>query len=184
MKNMYNKKTLEPLIVSFGLYYKNISWFIENNQLDIPGHNILNVLVQIYLFYVLHNEILILLEESGNPETQQDGKEFLNSLLELCSLRLEHVYIDKAYVEKKIVQSKEMEKNRITNELFELSDEERETYLMLKKHKLGRTGKGLSKSIFKYVGEDYVANRDLFVEAEERENNDISNMNEDYEIEE
>ena len=42
-------------------------------------------------------------------------------------------------------------------------------------HKLGRIGKGLSKSIFKYVGEDYVANRDLFVEAEERENNDISN---------
>lgn len=182
MKNMYNKKTLEPLIVSFGMYYKKISWFVEQNQLQIPGDNMINIFVQIYLFYVLHNELLILLEETGIPEMKHDGKEFLNSLLQLCSLRLEHVYIDKTYVEKKIVQSKEMEKNRITNELFELSDEERETYLMLKKHKLGRTGRGLSKSIFKYVGEEYVSNRDLFVEAEERENSDISNMNEDYEM--
>ena len=55
---------------------------------------------------------------------------------------------------------------------------------MLKKHKLGRTGKGLSKSIFAYVGEDYVANRDLFVEAEDHENNDLSNLNEDYILEE
>ena len=184
MKNMYNKKGLEPLIASFGTYYKNISWFIEQNQLQIPEDNMTNIYVQIYLFYVLHNELLVILEDAGIPQMKHDGIEFVNNLLELCSLRIEHVYIDKTYVEKKIVQSKEMEKNRITNELFELSDEERETYLMLKKHKLGRTGKGLSKSIFTYVGEDYIANRDLFVEAEERENNDISNMNEDYEIEE
>ena len=55
---------------------------------------------------------------------------------------------------------------------------------MLKKHKLGRTGKCFSKSIFAYVGEDYVANRDLFVEAEDHENNDLSNLNEDYILEE
>ena len=59
MKNMYNKKTLEPLIVSFGLYYKNISWFIENNQLDIPGHQHFECFStnDIYINNVLHNEI-------------------------------------------------------------------------------------------------------------------------------
>ena len=182
MKNMYNVKTLEELLNSYESYYDNIKWFIQNNQMNIDNDKMINMYIQIYLFYVLHNELLLLLESINDAQMKQDGKHFLNNLLELCSLRLENVYIDKRYIEKKIVQSKEMEKNRITNELFELTDEERETYLMMKKHKLGRTGKGLSKSIFKYVGEEYVANRDLFVEAEERENNDISTMNEDYEM--
>ena len=179
---MYNIKTLAPVIESYGLFYKNINWFIEHNQLNIPSEPIINVYTQIYLFYVLHNQILLMLNDINQPQIIQDGKNFLKNLLELCSLRLENVYINKTYIDKKIVQSKEMEKNRITNELFELTDEERETYLMMKKHKLGKTGKGLSKSIFKYVAEDYVSNRDLFVEAEEREYDDISGMNEDYEM--
>jgi hypothetical protein len=63
-----------------------------------------------------------------------------------------------------------------------MNDEERETYMMMKKHKLGRSGKGLSKSIFAYVANEYTENRNLFVEQEEHENNDISNMDEDYNI--
>ena len=181
---MYNVSNINDVISQYYEFYESIRWFVEKSFVDIPGSKHLHMYIQLYTFLLLHSKFIEFVENSNDPNISYEGKEFINNLMQLCSLRLSNSFINRSYVEKKIVQSKEKEKNRITNELFRLNDEERETYLMLKKHKLGRTGKGLSKSIFAYVGEDYVANRDLFVEAEDHENNDLSNLNEDYILEE
>ena len=201
IKNIYNRTSVHLHLKSLNDAMSNIDWFRNHvylyiqeqsklsNELGKEGsiqntHHTLsmNILIHIYLFYYTLTTFMTTIEETQDIQMKQDGNIVLTNILEYACAKLIHSGFDKSYIQKKVIQSKESEKNRITNELFNMNDEERETYMMMKKHKLGRSGKGLSKSIFAYVANEYTENRNLFVEQEEHENNDISNMDEDYNI--
>lgn len=56
---------------------------------------------------------------------------------------------------KKVLASRENEKNTITRTLKDMSDEEREVQNLFKGHKLESWGKGLTKGLTRYVKENY-----------------------------
>jgi len=56
---------------------------------------------------------------------------------------------------KKVIASRENEKNTITRTLKDMSDEEREIQNLFKGHKLESWGKGLTKGLTRYVKENY-----------------------------
>lgn len=67
---------------------------------------------------------------------------------------------DYTTIHKKVMASRENEKNTITRSLKEMSDEEREIQNLFKGHKLESWGKGLTKGLTRYVKENYDEERE------------------------
>lgn len=63
-------------------------------------------------------------------------------------------------IHKKVMASRESEKNTITRSLKEMSDEEREIQNLFKGHKLESWGKGLTKGLTRYVKDNYDEERE------------------------
>jgi hypothetical protein len=77
-------------------------------------------------------------------------------------------------IHKRVMSSRENEKNTITRTLKDMSDEEREIQNLFKGHKLESWGKGLTKGLTRYVKDDYDderANMEKRLEYERKINN-------------
>ena len=77
-------------------------------------------------------------------------------------------------VMKQILKSKQDEKDKIVKKLKEKTKEERKVINQLKKYKLGEWGKGLQKGLVSYDENVFAEERNLFIEDEIREINDLS----------
>ena len=86
--------------------------------------------------------------------------EYLKELLELVSNNKEVINFDKDSIVQKIGKAKEREKNKITEDLKNLTIEEREIENILKNQKLDKWGKGLQKGLVSYVQDTYDQERD------------------------
>ena len=87
-------------------------------------------------------------------------------------------------IKDKILRSKEKEKNDITEDLKNLTDEEREIQNLFKNNKLEKWSKGLQKGLTQYVKETYDEERDALekMALKERQLNrksDVTEMNKD-----
>ena len=87
------------------------------------------------------------------------------------------------FVMKKILHHKEKEKLRITEKFESLSEQEREIENELKNNKLGsKWGKGLEAGLIRYdpnVYDNERAEIDMYAIEDERENNDITFLDDD-----
>ena len=84
---------------------------------------------------------------------------------------------------------KEKEKDGIVADFAEMTDEQREIEDLFKRSKLGKWSKGLKKSVFQYVPEDYDEERESAEKRLEKErrlgrNRDVTDMNRDIYMEE
>ena len=69
---------------------------------------------------------------------------------------------------------------KIVKKLKEKTKEERSVINELKKHKLGEWGRGLQKGLVQYDVNVFADERNLFLEDEMRETNDLSGYDEEY----
>lgn len=74
---------------------------------------------------------------------------------DLLSESFKTVNLDKTSIYEKVLFSKEKEKDEITLYLKELTEEERKIENELKKNKLGKWNKGITKGVVEYVGDVY-----------------------------
>ena len=87
-------------------------------------------------------------------------------------------------IKDKILRSKEKEKNDITEDLKNLTDEEREIQNLFKNNKLEKWSKGLQKGLTQYVKETYDEERDALEKQALKERqlgrrSDVTDMNKD-----
>ena len=87
-------------------------------------------------------------------------------------------------IKDKILRSKEKEKNDITEDLRNLTDEEREIQNLFKNNKLEKWSKGLQKGLTQYVKETYDEERDALEKQVLKERklgrkSDVTDMNKD-----
>ena len=87
-------------------------------------------------------------------------------------------------IKDKILRSKEKEKNYITEDLKNLTDEEREIQNLFKNNKLEKWSKGLQKGLTQYVKETYDEERDALEKQTLKERqlgrrSDVTDMNKD-----
>ena len=87
-------------------------------------------------------------------------------------------------IKDKILRSKEKEKNDITEDLKNLTDEEREIQNLFKNNKLEKWSKGLQKGLTQYVKETYDEERDALEKQTLKEiqlgrRSDVTDMNKD-----
>lgn len=87
-------------------------------------------------------------------------------------------------IKDKILRSKEKEKNDITEDLRNLTDEEREIQNLFKNNKLEKWSKGLQKGLTQYVKETYDEERDALEKQVLKEHklgrkSDVTDMNKD-----
>ena len=103
LQNMYNVSNINDVISQYYEFYESIRWFVEKSFVDIPGSKHLHMYIQLYTFLLLHSKFIEFVENSNDPNISYEGKEFINNLMQLCSLRLSNSFINRSYVEKKIV---------------------------------------------------------------------------------
>jgi hypothetical protein len=110
-------------------------------------------------------------EEIGN--TLDLKRKVANMLVAFLQIEMDNKSrVDISYEEimNNVFKIKEREKNRITDRLKSLTDEEREIDNVLKSNKLGEWGKGLRKGLTTYVAEDYDAEMEEMEKVAEMEN--------------
>ena len=97
--------------------------------------------------------------------------------------------MSKEEILKKVLLAKEKEKMKIVDDFESMSETQREVENELKKYKLGKWSKGLSKGLINYDKNVYASERqemgnvDLYVVAEENEISDISHLDDDENME-
>ena len=101
-------------------------------------------------------------------------RSLLNDLCEILMKNKNYINYNYDTMMERIMRAKVKEKDNITYELKEMSDEEREVQNLFKTHKLGKWGKGLQKGLITYQAETYeeernemdkVAKRDALLNA-------------------
>jgi hypothetical protein len=105
---------------------------------------------------------------------------YVINVLETFYQQKSTTFIDYESVMKQILRSKQDEKDKIVKKLKEKTKEERAVINELKKYKLGEWGKGLQKGLVEYDENVFEQERNLFLEDEMREINDLSGYDEDY----
>ena len=175
-------------------YYDNFSYFIDNEELIISlekyvnSNNDLitlfnhikilpdksnyttNILIYTYFFYVF---ILKFIDTIENVPKQLIDK-YLNNVF--VSFYQQKITTMTSYdqIMKQILKSKQDEKDKIVKKLKRKSKEERKVINELKKYKLGEWGKGLSKGLVTYDENVFTEEQNLFMDDEDRENNDLT----------
>lgn len=115
--------------------------------------------------------------------------EFLKSVIEVMMMSRKSVDYSYESAMDDVHRVKEKEKDHIVADFAELPDEQREIEDLLKRSKLGKWSKGLKKSVFQYVAEDYDEEREEMERRAERErrvgkDKDVTDMNRDIYMEE
>jgi hypothetical protein len=128
-------------------------------------------------------------------DTQEVSHIKLKSLVKIITIFMTYkktIYYSAESINEKNIKSKETEKNKMTNFLEKLNNEEREIEKIFKANKLGMWGVGLEKGMTQYVKETYDAeiteidgiNRELTEDdmaeiADDHEANDITDVLDD-----
>ena len=118
--------------------------------------------MSLFNFYTTQNVYYYYLLFAFNVMTKNDSMSLKPVLADLitvyCDLLSESfktVNLDKTSIYEKVLFSKEKEKDEITLYLKELTEEERKIENELKKNKLGKWNKGITKGVVEYVGDVY-----------------------------
>ena len=96
----------------------------------------------------------------AKKEIVDNVSSYLVNVLEMVCNDKTTINYNKESIMKKILVAKEKEKDKITEFLGNLSDEEREVETLFKKHKLEKWSKGLQKGLTQYVQENYDEERE------------------------
>ena len=100
-------------------------------------------------------------DDSGEDEFEIDGNmrktvsDLLMTYVEIMMRHNEDINLSYDTIMDYVFKIKEREKDKITDRLKALTDDDRITDTIMKKHKLGLWGKGLQKGLTQYVKEDY-----------------------------
>lgn len=124
-----------------------------------------------------------------SEQLREKMADFLKMVISITIEQRSTIDYDYQSVMEDVHQVKEIEKDYIVSSFAKMTDEEREIENLFKKSKLGKWSKGLKKSVFQYVAEDYDQERE---EMEKRMNNerrinnnqDVTVMNRDIYLEE
>lgn len=124
-----------------------------------------------------------------SEQLREKMADFLKMVISITIEQRSTIDYDYQSVMEDVHQVKEIEKDYIVSSFAKMTDEEREIENLFKKSKLGKWSKGLKKSVFQYVAEDYDQERE---EMEKRMNNerrinnnqDVTDMNRDIYLEE
>uniref|UniRef100_A0A6C0EG72 Uncharacterized protein n=1 Tax=viral metagenome TaxID=1070528 RepID=A0A6C0EG72_9ZZZZ len=181
-------------------YYTKFTRFIDNDELnthfrDFMAHtkdyyglfsqikmlpmqdNIsTNILMYSTILFTIMNEFITLDNQVGKPILMN----YVINVLETFYQQKSTTFIEYESVMKQILRSKQDEKDKIVKKLKEKTKEERAVINELKKYKLGEWGKGLQKGLVEYDVNVFEQERNLFLEDEMREINDLSGYDEDY----
>tara|TARA_A100001015_G_scaffold277216_1_gene336181 strand:+ start:91 stop:654 length:564 start_codon:yes stop_codon:yes gene_type:complete len=77
-------------------------------------------------------------------------KDLIESIINIIVSQKNIINFNKTAIEKKLVRTKEKEKDEVTTYLKDLTDEQREVENYLKRHKLGKWSVGQTKGLFQY----------------------------------
>lgn len=166
---------------------------IDNNKVT----SLLNSETLVYIYhYIMVTNIHIYIEEIDDAMNEKDKVGLKKSTSEYIKLILMHgsnyttsLIMSKEEILKKVLLAKEKEKMKIVDDFESMSETQREVENELKKYKLGKWSKGLSKGLINYDKNVYASERqemgnvDLYVVAEENEISDISHLDDDENME-
>lgn len=166
---------------------------IDNNKIT----SLLNseTLVHIY-HYIMVTNIHLYIEEINDSINETDKVSLKKSISEYIKMILmygsnftNNLVMTKEEILKKVLLAKEKEKMKIVDDFENMSESHREIENELKKYKLGKWSKGLSKGLINYDKNVYASERqemgnvDLYVVSDENEISNISHLDDDENME-
>ena len=184
MKTYYTKFTrfidneqLNSYFRDFMLHTKDYyGLFSQIKMLPMQDNISTNILMYSTMLFTIMNEFIVLDNQVGKPILMN----YLINVLETFYQQKSTTFMDYDSVMKQILRSKQDEKDKIVKRLKEKTKEERAVINELKKYKLGEWGKGLQKGLVEYDENVFEQERNLFLEDEMREINDLSGYDEEY----
>lgn len=199
----YNETHLTEYLISLtdisnklDLYTRSIPIYmdmIDNNKIT----SLLNseTLVHIY-HYIMVTNIHLYIEEINDSINETDKVSLKKSISEYIKMILmygsnftNNLVMTKEEILKKVLLAKEKEKMKIVDDFENMSESHREIENELKKYKLGKWSKGLSKGLINYDKNVYASERqemgnvDLYVVSDENEISNISHLDDDENME-
>ena len=184
MKTYYTKfnrfiddEELTTLFNNFTIHIKDYyGLFSQIKLLPMQENMATNALMYSTMFFTILNEFINMESGVGKPILMN----YIINVLETFYQQKSTTFMDYESVMKQILRSKQDEKDKIVKRLKEKTKEERAVINELKKYKLGEWGKGLQKGLVEYDENVFEQERNLFLEDEMREINDLSGYDEDY----
>ena len=184
MKTYYTKFTrfidnedLNNYFNDFMLHIKDYyGLFSQIKMLPMQENISTNILMYSTILFTIMNEFITLENQVGKPIIMN----YLINVLETFYQQKSTTFMDYDSVMKQILRSKQDEKDKIVKKLKEKTKEERAVINELKKYKLGEWGKGLQRGLVEYDENVFEQERNLFLEDEMREINDLSGYDEEY----
>jgi hypothetical protein len=98
--------------------------------------------------------------QSGQPSLRKSISDIIITFCLMLQTSFNDINMNKKTIMKRVLYSKEKEKEGITTYLETMSIEEREVENIFKTNKLGRWNKGLTKGLVEYVGDVYDVERE------------------------
>jgi len=160
----------------FYLINSDISMYISYiNSFKMPlSLNYLDLNIKIYLLFFIINKLVDNLENIYDETIKYDCRIFVIDLLDMLNTKYDNFNVSYNDITKKTLRSKEKEKDDLTKKLKGKEEEELKVDNLLKKHKLGKWGRGLDKSLYVYDARVQDEERQQFIGLEMNENNDLS----------
>ena len=135
-----------------------------------------NSLIYANVFFTIVDEFITFSSSVKKPTLVS----YVSTMMETFYHQKSTAFMEYEVVMKNILRSKQDEKDKIVKKLKEKTKEERSVINELKKHKLGEWGRGLQKGLVQYDVNVFADERNLFLEDEMRETNDLSGYDEEY----
>jgi len=128
------------------------------------------------MFFTIVNEFITFQSSANKPILLS----YVTAVMETLYQQKSSTFMEYDMVMKQILRSKQDEKDKLVKKLKEKTEEELNVIKELKKYKLGEWGRGLQKGLVHYDENVFVDERNLFLEEEVREINDLSGYDEEY----
>uniref|UniRef100_A0A6C0LTK7 Uncharacterized protein n=1 Tax=viral metagenome TaxID=1070528 RepID=A0A6C0LTK7_9ZZZZ len=135
-----------------------------------------NSLIYANVFFTIVDEFITFSSSVKKPTLVS----YISTMMETFYHQKSTAFMEYESVMKNILRSKQDEKDKIVKKLKEKTKEERAVINEMKKHKLGEWGRGLQKGLVQYDVNVFADERNLFLEDEMRETNDLSGYDEEY----
>ncbi len=134
----------------------------------------LDVNINIFLLFFVFNLVTDNLDKIYDETIKYNSKIFIIEILDMLNNKYDNSNTSYEDVVKKTLRLKEKEKDDLTKKLKLKSEDELEVDNFLKKHKLGKWGRGLDKKLYVYDEKVQDEERQQFIGLEMNENNDLS----------
>ena len=185
MRNVYNIDELNSLLNKIKIVSKNLLLVIKNipfysdigEKKSIYNFEFYKRISKYFLLVALNNYISLFEKQSKVPlykESKIDEgilrnenktlkkhiAQMISNMLTIFKKRKKTLNVSKEKINKSVMKSKVKEKFKITNQLKNLSDEQRKIENMLKNLKLGRWRMGQTRALFEYDENQYDKERE------------------------